>query len=93
MNMSNQQLLSDIFSGVDLNDINRINGKSDYNNKEYNTNYVGIEEQPNYLKNTFSSSLPSTSYEEVDRIRNSFRTGNYITNLIIKIIIIINFLI
>ena len=84
MNMSNQQLLSDIFSGLDLSDINRINNKNN-DNKEYNTNYVGLEDQPNYLKSTFSSSLPSTSYEEVDRIRNSFRTGNYITNLIIKI--------
>ena len=77
MNMSNQQLLSDIFSGLDL---------SSNNNKEYNTNYVGLEDQPNYLKSTFSSSLPSTSYEEVDRIRNSFRTGNYNNNNIIIII-------
>ena len=75
--MSNQQLLSDIFSGLDL---------SSNNNKEYNTNYVGLEDQPNYLKSTFSSSLPSTSYEEVDRIRNSFRTGNYNNDNIIIII-------
>jgi len=80
MNMSNQQLLSDIFSGLDLSDINRINSSN--NNKEYNTNYVGLEDQPNYLKSTFSSSLPSTSYEEVDRIRNSFRTGNYNNDII-----------
>ena len=68
--MNNQQLLSDIFSGLDLSDINRINS----NSNTYKD--TGLEDQPNYLKGTFASSTPSTSYEEVDRIRNSFRTGN-----------------
>ena len=66
---SNQDLLADIFSGLDLSSIN--------NNRTYNTNDNIIQDQPNYLKQTFCSTLPSTSYEEVDRIRNSFRTGSY----------------
>lgn len=72
INSSNQDLLDDIFSGLDMSAIN---------NRTYNTNAndndIMLQEQPNYLKQTFCSTLPSTSYEEVDRIRNSFRTGSY----------------
>jgi len=72
VNSTNQDLLNDIFSGLDISAINN----RTYNTID-NTNTINDQQQPNYLKQTFCSTLPSTSYEEVSRIRNSFRTGSY----------------